>query len=156
MSHFASDQFDTLLHRAGTALTFLSEQHALHQLNRKALAKSIARIQNPLGRRATMRRKALYQPSPEQFTLPLDPARNMHRFYSMAVERDLFGHVVLVRRWGRINSTGRTRLDEYRGEGEAMAAMFARETSKRRRGYELQRAKSPLVSFTGQAVGNGR
>jgi predicted DNA-binding WGR domain protein len=91
-----------------------------------------------------MRRKARYQASPQQFTLPLDtvslwridPSRNMARFYSMAVERDLFGQVVLVRRWGRINGAGRTRLDEYRGEGEAFAALTALETAKKRRGYK--------------------
>ncbi len=30
----------------------------------------------------------------------IDPAKNMARFYSMEVERDLLGRVVLVRRWG--------------------------------------------------------
>ena len=82
-----------------------------------------------------MRRKVGYYASPDQFALPLDTVslwridrgRNMARFYSIAVERDLFGQVVLVRRWGRINSAGRTRLDEYRGEGEAMAALTALE-----------------------------
>jgi predicted DNA-binding WGR domain protein len=60
----------------------------------------------------------------------------MHRFYSMAVERDLFGQVVLVRRWGPINGASRMRLDDYRREGEAMAALIALEAAKRRRGYE--------------------
>lgn len=72
-----------------------------------------------------MRHKVRYQDCPEQLALSLDtvslwridPARNMARFYTMAVERDLFDQVVLVRRWRRINSPGRTRLDAYRGEG---------------------------------------
>ncbi len=42
----------------------------------------------------------------DQLALPLfpvalrrvDPVRNMRRFYSLEVERDLFGRVVLVRR----------------------------------------------------------
>jgi predicted DNA-binding WGR domain protein len=80
---------------------------------------------------------------PDQFALPLfpvamrriDPARNMARFYSLDVERDLFGRVVLVRRWGRIGSAGRVRLDEYAGEGEALAAMQALQARKVRRGY---------------------
>ncbi|MFC4170478.1 WGR domain-containing protein [Microvirga sp. GCM10011540] len=54
-----------------------------------------------------------------------DPAKNMARFYSLEVERDLLGRVVLVRRWGRIGTTGKTRLDEHRGEGEALAALQA-------------------------------
>jgi predicted DNA-binding WGR domain protein len=65
----------------------------------------------------------------------IDPARNMARFYSLEVERDLFGRVVLVRRWGRLGTAGRTRLDEHKGEEEALAALMAMETSKQRRGY---------------------
>ncbi len=52
----------------------------------------------------------------------IDPTKNMSRFYSLEVERDLLGRVVLVRRWGRIGKAGKTRLDEHRGEGEALAA----------------------------------
>jgi len=65
----------------------------------------------------------------------VDPSRNMARFYSLAVERDLFGRVVLVRRWGRIGTAGKIRLDEHRGEGEAQAALQALQAAKRRRGY---------------------
>ena len=80
---------------------------------------------------------------PEQLALPfpaaglrrVDPARNMARFYSMDVERDLFGRVVLVRRWGRIGTAGRTRLDEHPDEGRALAALLAIEARKKRRGY---------------------
>ena len=39
----------------------------------------------------------------------IDPARNMARFYSLDVERDLFNRVVLVRRWGRIGTAGKAR-----------------------------------------------
>ncbi len=80
---------------------------------------------------------------PDQLALPLipvamrrvDPARNMSRFYSLDVERDLFGRVVLVRRWGRIGTAGKVRLDEYSGEREALAAMQVMESKKVRRGY---------------------
>ena len=78
---------------------------------------------------------------PDQLAFPLfpvamrrvEPARNMARFYSLDVERDLFGHVVLVRRWGRIGTAGKVRLDEYGGEGAALAALHALERRKRRR-----------------------
>jgi predicted DNA-binding WGR domain protein len=66
----------------------------------------------------------------------IDPAKNMARFYSLEVERDLFGRVVLVRRWGRIGTAGKTRLDEHVGEGEAMAAFQALQSTKRRKGYQ--------------------
>jgi predicted DNA-binding WGR domain protein len=65
----------------------------------------------------------------------VDPSRNMARFYSLEVERDLFGRVVLVRRWGRLGTAGRTRLDEHKGEGEALAALVAMQKAKQRRGY---------------------
>ena len=36
----------------------------------------------------------------------LDPARNMFRFYRLAIEPDLFGGVRLLRQWGRIAARG--------------------------------------------------
>jgi predicted DNA-binding WGR domain protein len=66
----------------------------------------------------------------------VDPAKNMSRFYSLEVERDLLGRVVLVRRWGRIGSTGKTRLDEHKGKGEALAALEALQIAKTRKGYQ--------------------
>jgi predicted DNA-binding WGR domain protein len=66
----------------------------------------------------------------------IDPGKNMARFYSLEVERDLLGRVVLVRRWGRIGKAGKTRLDEHRGEGEALMALQALQTAKRRKGYQ--------------------
>jgi predicted DNA-binding WGR domain protein len=85
--------------------------------------------------------------SHRQLSLPLLPValrrvvpmQNMRRFYSLDVERDLFGRVVLVRRWGRIGTAGRVRLDEYAGEGEALAAMQALQERKVRRGYRAIR-----------------
>jgi predicted DNA-binding WGR domain protein len=45
----------------------------------------------------------------------IDPARNTWRFYEMAVQRDLFGGAVLIRRWGRIGTAGLLRLKIRRG-----------------------------------------
>ncbi|EIM26673.1 WGR domain-containing protein [Microvirga lotononidis] len=66
----------------------------------------------------------------------IDPARNMNRFYSLEVERDLLGNVVLVRRWGRIGSAGKVRLDAHAGEGEALAALQALNVAKAKKGYQ--------------------
>ena len=60
----------------------------------------------------------------------------MARFYALEVERDLFGRHVLVRRWGRIGTAGKTRLDEHKGEGEAWAALQKLQAAKRQRGYQ--------------------
>jgi predicted DNA-binding WGR domain protein len=65
----------------------------------------------------------------------IDPTRNAARFYSMDVERDLFGRVVLVRRWGRLGTFGKVRLDEYSDEGRALQTLMAIEARKKRKGY---------------------
>jgi predicted DNA-binding WGR domain protein len=82
-------------------------------------------------------REASSQPFTEGVVLRrIDPAKNMSRFYSLEVEQDLLGRVVLVRRWGRIGSAGKVRLDEHKGEGEALAALQALQAAKRRKGYQ--------------------
>jgi predicted DNA-binding WGR domain protein len=82
--------------------------------------------------------------TPAQLALPfpaaslrrIDPTRNAARFYSMDVERDLFGRrVVLVRRWGRLGTFGKVRLAEHPDEGRALAARMAIQARKKRRGY---------------------
>ena len=60
---------------------------------------------------------------------------NGHRFYAVMIERDLFGRVLLVRRWGRIGTRGRARPEEHPSETEAAAAMDRLAAAKRRRGY---------------------
>ncbi len=89
----------------------------------------------------------------DQLALPLfpvslrrvEPSRNMRRFYSLEVERDLFGRVVLVRRWGRIGTAGKVRLDEYAGE-EALIAMQALERQRYGAGIGMAHAQEPLQS----------
>ena len=56
-------------------------------------------------------------------------------FYSLELERDLFGRVVPVRRWGRIGTAGKVRLDEHAGEAEAMAALQRLQSTKLKKGY---------------------
>jgi predicted DNA-binding WGR domain protein len=51
----------------------------------------------------------------------IDPEQGIRRFYSLMIERDLFGTVRLVRNWGRIGNN--------RQALEAVARV------KRRRGY---------------------
>jgi predicted DNA-binding WGR domain protein len=36
----------------------------------------------------------------------IDPEQGIRRFYSLMIERDLFGTVRLVRNWGRIGTRG--------------------------------------------------
>jgi predicted DNA-binding WGR domain protein len=65
----------------------------------------------------------------------IDPEQGVRRFYSLMIERDLFGAVRLVRNWGRIGTGGRELVEEYPSELEAGQALEALAAAKRRRGY---------------------
>ena len=65
----------------------------------------------------------------------IDGRRNMARFYQLSVEIDLFGHVVSVRRWGRIGSHGRQVKALQRSVADALSEIQRRADDKRRRGY---------------------
>jgi predicted DNA-binding WGR domain protein len=61
----------------------------------------------------------------------------MARFYSLMVERDLFGTIRLVRSWGRIGTNGQELVEVFAtegGAGEALEALGALARAKRRRG----------------------
>lgn len=64
-----------------------------------------------------------------------DPEQRVVRFYSLMIERDLFGVVRLVRCWGRIGTSGRELVEIFDDELEAGAALEAVARAKRRRGY---------------------
>jgi len=65
----------------------------------------------------------------------IDPERAIARYYSLVVERNLFGQTVLVRQWGRIGTRGRELIEEHPSVGEALKAMEILAKAKRRRGY---------------------
>lgn len=47
----------------------------------------------------------------------IDPERRVARFYSLMIERDLFGTVRLVRYWGRIGTNGQELAEIFASEG---------------------------------------
>jgi predicted DNA-binding WGR domain protein len=65
----------------------------------------------------------------------IDPEQGIRRFYSLMIERDLFGTVRLVRNWGRIGTKGQEKVEDYADELEAGQALEAIAAAKRRRGY---------------------
>src|SRR3954466_6111940 len=65
----------------------------------------------------------------------IDPEQGIWRFYSLLIERDLFGTITLVRNWGRIGTHGRELVQEFASELEAGQALEALAQAKRRRGY---------------------
>ncbi|MER3357929.1 MAG: WGR domain-containing protein [Hoeflea sp. D1-CHI-28] len=65
----------------------------------------------------------------------VNPSLNMHRFYRMSLQPDLFGGVDLVREWGRIGSRGQCLIERHACQDEAVLSMLGLETTKRKRGY---------------------
>ena len=66
----------------------------------------------------------------------VDPELRIAQFYSLLIERDLFGEVRLVRAWGRIGTQGSERVQVFDNEFEARKALEVLARAKRRRGYQ--------------------
>ena len=64
-----------------------------------------------------------------------DAARNMHRYYRLDVQPDLFGEWCFVREWGRIGRPGQMRSVPSPTEQETHAALARQRRVKERRGY---------------------
>ncbi len=65
----------------------------------------------------------------------IDAAQNMKRFYILGIQPTLFGGVSLLRNWGRIGTSGQTKIDTYDDYDGAHAALKRLAAIKRRRGY---------------------
>ncbi|MBM6584108.1 WGR domain-containing protein [Microvirga sp. BT689] len=65
----------------------------------------------------------------------IDPEQGTRRFYSLMIERDLFGTVRLVRNWGRIGTNGQEKVEEFAGDLEAGQTLEKIAAAKRQRGY---------------------
>jgi predicted DNA-binding WGR domain protein len=68
----------------------------------------------------------------------IDRARNMARYYVLSIEPTLFEEISLVRRWGRIGSAGKTRIDLYLSPPAAQIELEKWLSRKRRRGYMIR------------------
>jgi predicted DNA-binding WGR domain protein len=64
-----------------------------------------------------------------------DSTRNMHRFYRLDVQPDLFGQWCFIREWGRTGSGGQTRIIPFPTPAEAEAALTRQRCAKERREY---------------------
>lgn len=69
----------------------------------------------------------------------MDSAKNAKRFYVVSVERDLFGTMCLVRRWGRLGTRGLSQSVPYRSMTAARAALDKEIARRVRRGYQVTR-----------------
>jgi predicted DNA-binding WGR domain protein len=66
----------------------------------------------------------------------IDQEQGVRRFYSLMIERDLFGTIRLVRNWGRIGTKGQELVEVFASEVEAGQALEVIAQAKRRRGYQ--------------------
>ena len=64
-----------------------------------------------------------------------DPARNLHRYYRLDVQPDLFGAWCLIREWGRVGQGGQMRSTPYPSTDAAQTALERQRRRKERRGY---------------------
>ena len=62
----------------------------------------------------------------------------MARFYVLSIEPTLFDDLALVRRWGRIGTVGRQRIDLHSSRPVAQIELKKWLDRKRRRGYLLR------------------
>ena len=68
----------------------------------------------------------------------IDGPRNMARFYVIAIEPTLFEDLALVRRWGRIGTAGRQRIDLHPSRKVAQVELEKWLARKCRRGYQIR------------------
>ncbi|MFB9952545.1 WGR domain-containing protein [Rhizobium puerariae] len=64
-----------------------------------------------------------------------DPAKNMARYYAMAIEQTMFGEACLTRRWGRIGKRGQEKQHVFEREEDAVLLFLELLKQKRARGY---------------------
>ena len=74
-------------------------------------------------------------PEAQVYLERIDPSRNMARFYALSAQPTLFGELSLIRRWGRIGTHGRDKIETFAGAAELAEAWQYIERQKRRRGY---------------------
>ena len=60
----------------------------------------------------------------------IDAVRNVARYYVLSIEPTLFAKHTLIRRWGRIGSAGRERLQFFGGEDAARAQMALEDVAR--------------------------
>jgi len=88
----------------------------------------------------------------------VDRAKNMARFYVLSIEPTLFEDLALVRRWGRIGSAGRERIDLHPSRRVAQIELTKWLDRKKRRRIPapglivLKRVENDGVSRRGDSI----
>ena len=72
---------------------------------------------------------------PPLYLRRIDPARNMRRFYTLYLQKTLFGEMTLTRHWGRIGTRGQALTQTFQAPDDAFTAFARLCRQKRSRGY---------------------
>lgn len=72
---------------------------------------------------------------PPLYLRRIDPARNMRRFYTLHLQKTLFGELTLTRHWGRIGTRGQALTQTFQAPDNALTAFARLCRQKRSRGY---------------------
>ncbi|UXS05546.1 WGR domain-containing protein [Agrobacterium tumefaciens] len=65
----------------------------------------------------------------------IDASCNMARFYTIEISHDLFGHLWLERRWGRIGSRGQMKVEHLQNPEAIAERIETLVRQKTKRGY---------------------
>jgi predicted DNA-binding WGR domain protein len=76
----------------------------------------------------------------------IDTDLNMARFYRVELLPDLFGAIIVERRWGRIGGRGQSRTASYPSIPVADAAAKEQVRLKERRGYRVTSLSQPSIA----------
>lgn len=66
----------------------------------------------------------------------INPQKNMHRFYRLAIQQDLFGKWCFIREWGRIGRSGQSHAVPYETGLEAEKMLNNYLIIKQKKGYK--------------------
>jgi predicted DNA-binding WGR domain protein len=64
-----------------------------------------------------------------------EPEQGRARFFSLMIERDLFGTIRLVRNWGPVGSKGQVKVEIFFDETQAAQALETWASAQRCKGY---------------------
>jgi predicted DNA-binding WGR domain protein len=79
----------------------------------------------------------------------IDPDRNMHRFYRLHIQPNLFGGATLFSEWGRIGTAGSQMTEQFDDDGRALDALVGLMRAKTRRGYHPQGVRPSPQQYPG-------
>jgi len=65
----------------------------------------------------------------------IEPAINMHRFYSLTIQPTLFGGASVIRNWGRIGCQGQVMTQTFEALEDARSEFYRIMSAKLRKGY---------------------